>query len=185
MAEKYSDRLSPMFKVPIKYGLVATVINAILMIILLKSGRHPLLIPPYFDARIIIFLIFIYFSIREFKEFHNNGILHMWQGLIIGMVTYLIVGFFGSFFIIIYTKFDPSFLTGYIESAIRGAEIFKEELMAGERGVSMTEEEYQNHITQLKQTSANLLAFDYFIKSCLLGFFIPLIYSVLFRRTEK
>lgn len=179
------NSLPPLFRVPLKFGLVASVLSVAIMIVLFYTGRHPSLVPPYLDSRILIFLIFIYFAIREFKEFYNNRYLHFWQGLIIGVTVYLAVGIAGGLFIFIFGKLETSFVAEYINMAREGVMAAKDELINGPQGVKMTEQEFANHLASLENTTAGILAVDYFIKSCIVGFFIPLLYSALFRKVER
>ena len=82
------QHIKPLFKVALKYALTASLLAITLVIILFYTGKHPLLIPIAYDFRILLFGVFIYFSIREFKTFHNSGELHCWQGLLIGIFFY-------------------------------------------------------------------------------------------------
>jgi len=175
----------PLLAVPIKYGLVASIFNIILLVIFFQMGRHPLLIPIYFDSRIIIFLIFIYFAIRDYRENHNGGYLHLWEGMILGIITYVIVGIVGAFFIKIYGSINPEFLSGYISDTVQGMEANKEELVNGSQKVKMTQEEYDGYVEIVKNTTISNLAVDYFIKTLIIGFLIPMIYSVFFRKVNR
>ena len=175
----------PLFKIPLKYGAVAAVLSIAVLLLFYYMARHPLLIPPYMDSRILIFLIFTYFAIREYKENYNGGILHFWEGMILGMVLYLFVGLMGSLFIYTFSRLDQGFITLYIDQATGAVELAKEQLINGPQGVRMSEEEFVRHLASLKETTAPILAVDYFIKTCIVGFFIPLIYSVIFRRTGR
>ena len=182
---KWFNSISPMWRVPIKFGLVGAILSIILMIALYSTGRHPLVLPPYLDSRIIIFLIFIYFAVREFKEIYNEGYLHLWQGLLVGSVVYVTVGLVGAVFIVLYTNYDANFLSLYIDLTADGMEAAKAELVFGDQKVKMSEEEFMNHLASLKTTTAINLAVDYFIKSCIIGFFVPLLYSVFFRKVPN
>lgn len=168
----------------LKYGVIGAALNLVVVLILYFSGKHPLLFPFFLDPRILIFLIFIYFVIRDYKENFNQGYLHFWQGIILGVVTYTTIGLLGSLFIFTFSRLNPEFLESYISGAMNGMELAKEELLNGPQKVRMTIEEYNRHLTALQETSSATLAADYFLKSLFLGFLIPLLYSVLFRKTE-
>lgn len=171
--------------VPVKFGIVAGILNVILMIILFYSGKHPALLPPYLDSRILVFIIFMYFTLKEYRNYHNEGFLHMWEGLILGFFVYTIVGIIGFLSIIILDMAGTGFINQYITLATEGLMNMREELINGPQAIKMTEMEFDTHITTLKSTTALQLGFDYFIKSILIGFFIPIIYTVFLRKVNR
>jgi len=174
-----------LIKVPLKFGLVAGVMSVLLMFVLFNYGRHPALIPPFLDFRIIVLLICVFFAIREYKELYNEGFLHFWEGLTIGILTYVILGLIGALFILVYDAFDNSYVEYYISGAIEGAEKYREQLINGPQPVKMSEEEFNSHLTALESTTAGVLARDFFIKTCLIGFLIPLLYGAVFRKVDR
>jgi len=177
------NNIKPLYRVPLKYGAAAAVLAIILMVILFFSGKHPMLIPIFYDYRIFLFGIIIFFSIKEYKDHYNGGILHFWEGLVNGIITYIIAAFIAGLFIIVFSKLVPDFLDSYISGTIRGLELDKEQLTSS-GGITITEEEYQAQIDMLKKASPSLLTLDYIIKSLVIGFPITLILSVFLRKTE-
>lgn len=175
--------LPPLTKVPLKYGLIGSALAVVLILIFYFSGRHPLLIPIFYDYRIFLFGVFIFFGIKEFKEYYNDNRLHFWQGIVIGVIIYLTIGVLVGLFIMLFSSIQPEFLQQYIEGTIRGLELNKEQLI-NESPIKITEEEYQKQILLLKKIEAYKLAWDYFIKSCVIGFFISIIMAVIMRKTE-
>lgn len=155
------------------------------MFILYKAGKHPSLLPPYLDSRVVVFIIFIFFAIREYRDYHNGGYLHMWEGLTIGFFVYATVGVTGYIYILVIDSVDPAFIESYRDMAIAGLHNMKEELVHGPQSVTMSESEFNEHLNKLKVTSAGDLATDYLIKSGVIGFFIPLIYTVFLRKVNR
>ena len=179
------SELQPLYRTSLIFGSAGALINIVLLLFLYFLGRHPLLIPPFLDARLLIFLVFIYFAIREFKYNQNNGTLHFWQGMILGVLTYTIIGLLGSFFVYLFSSFYPEFLNRYISGALDGMEAMKEEMINGPQKVKLTLEEYNKQFKLLSDTSSGQIALDYFIKSMIMGFFIPLVYSIIFRKVNN
>ena len=177
------NNLSPIVKIPLKYGLFASLIGIVLIVVFFFSNRHPLLIPIFYDYRIFLFGVFIFFGVKEFKQYYNDDRLHFWQGLIIGVIIYVTVGILVSLFIIIYVEVHPEFLSQYIEGTIRGLELNKDQLLH-QSPIKITEEEYQAQIDLLRNIPSWKLGQDYFIKSCIIGFFLAIILAVFLRRTE-
>ena len=177
-------RLHPLITVPLKYALVASLLAVILLIILFTTGRHPLLIPIFYDYRILLFAVFIFFTLKEFKDYHGQGILHFWQGLLAGIMFYLSLGLLVGIFINVYGHLQPDFLTGYIEGIIKGLELNREQLTS-QHTITITPEELDRQISLMKATKPHQMALDYFIKSCLIGFFLSILLAVILRRTDR
>ena len=180
----FINRIPVLVRVPLKFGSASALLSMVVMWVLYSFGKHPLLIPLYFDSRIILLLIFIFFAVREYKEYHGNGMLHYWEGMALGITTYVVMGLLGGLFILIYDIFDATFVTTYISGAREGAEKFRDELLNGSQPIKMTEEEFNRHMEALGRTTSWVLAKDYFIKTCFLGLFIPFIYSAFFRKVN-
>jgi hypothetical protein len=176
--------MKPIYNVTLKYGLIASILAIIFLMILYYSGTHPLLIPTFFDYRILLFGLFIFFAAKEFKEFYNNQFLQFWQGMIIGIGVYVIVGVVVGSFLVVFANLDANFHQQYIDGTIRGLEINKEQLLHAGK-VTISEEEYNGQIQKLQNTPTYYLGIDYFIKSCIVGFFIAIILAVILRKSEN
>ncbi|MEM7108822.1 MAG: DUF4199 domain-containing protein [Bacteroidota bacterium] len=175
--------IKPLFKVAFKYAITASVLGIGLFLLLFYTGRHPLLIPILYDFRILLFGVFIYFSIREFKTYHNAGELHFWQGLLIGIFFYVLVGAVVGCVIGLFATLQPEFLSEYVQSNVLGLEMNKDQLTA-DGPVNMTEAEFNRQLELIKATGPATLGVDYFIKSCIIGFFISILLGVILRKTE-
>ncbi|MTI19441.1 DUF4199 domain-containing protein, partial [Fulvivirga sp. RKSG066] len=161
----------------------ASVLAIVLMIVLFYSGKHPMLIPIFYDYRIFLFGVIIFFSIKEYREYYNGGILHFWEGLVNGFITYLIVAMIAGAFIWLFSIVVPDFLDQYVAGTIKGLELDKQQLVS-DGSITITEEEYQKQVALLRTITPSVLTLDYIIKSLLIGFPLTLILSVFLRRTE-
>ena len=170
----------PLIKVPIKYGAAAALLVMILFVALYYSGRHPLSIPVFFDVRLLILPLFMTFAMKEFRDFHNDRVLHFWQGLTIGFITFTIIGSLVSVFIIILSNIDPSFLTSYIEERVYLLETNKQQFIE-----ALNEDIIAEQLRTLPLTTSIDLALDYFLKSVGMGVFLNIIISVILRRQPK
>ena len=81
------------------------------------------MIPIIYDYRILLFGVFIFFTLKELKEVYNEGILHFWQGLIAGILFYIGLGLVVGLFIMIFGNIHEPFLQEYIEGTIRGTRV--------------------------------------------------------------
>lgn len=164
-----------------KYGAVAGVILAIALIVLYYLDRHPLMIKIWYDLRILIFILFIFFAIKEFKEDVNKRILHFWQGLSISIIVYSLAAFIASIVIWIFAKWiDPGFVQSFIDLSIEGLQRDKELIIE-----SLGERRFNAAIENLPSTTAGNLAFDYFLKSFPIGLLLTLIITLFMRSNPK
>ncbi len=178
------DKLKPIYSVPIKYGLIGSLLAIVLIIALFYMGKHPLLIPIFFDYRILLFAVFIFFALKEFKDYYNDKFLQFWQGMVIGIGIYVIIGLMVALFIIAFSTVVPDFHDSYIEGTLRGLELDKEQLV-GQGKITISEEEFEKQKELLRAAPSYVLGIDYFIKSCLLGFFLTIIMAVILRKSES
>jgi len=171
---------SPLFKVPLRYGLVGGVIGSIVIAVLYFMGRHPFLLPAVFDFRIILFGVFIFFSLKELRDYYLQGVLFFWQGMIGSYVFITTSALIGSVFTWGFAKWNTSFLSSYIEKLQTQIVSYKEEIIT-----SVGAEAYNLQLTRLPLTSPLDLAGDYFLKSMIIGLFLTIIMSVLLRKPPK
>lgn len=170
--------LPPLFKVPVKYALIAGLLGAVLIVFLYYVGRHPLLIPIIFDYRLLLLPLFLFFTMKEYRDVHNEKVMHFWEGMSIGFILYVAMGLvLGGFIFLLSVWIDPGFLNDYISISIEQLVNNKQEFLD-----AIGEEAYQASLEILPQTTAVDLALDYLIKTCAIGLLMTIIISVILRR---
>ncbi|MCH8231630.1 MAG: DUF4199 domain-containing protein [Bacteroidetes bacterium] len=180
MAEINAEVQTPLVRIAGRYGFYGSLVTMVAMVSLFYLHRHPYLIPWFFDIRIFLFALFIFFSIREFKN-SNQNVLHFWQGIYIGLITYVLIAFLASIFIGIFAKWiEPAFVSEYIRLSIDNLYQHREAWIE-----TLGEDRFNAVIKNLPSTTAGVLAFDYFLKSMPIGFILTLIISILLRRQPK
>ena len=168
---------SPLVRVAGKYGAIAGLILTAGLIIIYFTGRHPFLISILFDLRILMFILFIFVAIREFKDDFNNKTLHFWQGLYLGIIVYVTAALIASLLIWIFAGgINPNFVQSFINLSIENLEKNKDIIIE-----SLGENNYNAAIESLPSTTASNLAFDYFLKSMPIGLILTLIISIIMR----
>ncbi|MFT4738525.1 MAG: hypothetical protein ACJAZM_002801 [Cyclobacteriaceae bacterium] len=75
-----------MWKVSLKYAVTAGIVEAILFNVGRWMGIHPMIEISHLFFDVVILTIFISLAAYEFRKYHNNGILHFWQGVSIGFL---------------------------------------------------------------------------------------------------
>ena len=165
-----------MIKVAFKYGIAGGIVLIILFLILYYTNENPLLYSRLID--VFILLIFLVFAIREFRQVYNNGKLHFWQGMSVGILTYIGMAMISAVFIyIITTIVDPQLLTHYIESRMIMLEENKDTLIE-----TIDEQAYLKSMSGVKNTTAFDLALDDFLKKSITSLIITIAVSVIFRK---
>lgn len=172
--------MSPLFKVSFRYGLLAGIIGSALVIGLYYMGRHPFLIPVYMDFRIILFGVFMFFTLREVRDYYQNGVLYFWQGFIscfLFTVTYAVLSS-GVLMVFIYAV--PKFLSDYVDLSLKQLNSLPTEVID-----SIGREVYEKNLELLPKTDALDLASLYLLQCFLISLFLSIILSVTLRKEPK
>ncbi len=172
-----------LYTIPVKYGVYGALLLIVLYSVMFYVGKHPL--PPGFaDVRFLLVPIFIFFSIKEFKDYRNDKILHFWQGLLIGFLVSFVIGVITALFIYVFAQWiAPDFLVQYIEERIQLMHMMLENKVALEK--TMNEEMVQEQMRLLPQTTSFKIALTYLGKTILIGILFNIIISVILRRQPK
>ena len=173
-------KIPQLVKVPMRFGFYGGIIAAFLIILLFYMNRHPLLIPIIFDFRMILIPVFLFIGVKDFRNRANNNVLHFWQGIAAGFVIYVIIGFFGSFSIMVFSTIEPQFLTEFVEFSREQLITNKETFLQ-----AVGTEAYNKTLDNLPFTRPIHLAFDYFLKTLMIGILFTIIISVILRRPPK
>jgi len=172
--------MKPISKVPLTYGLVAGFIGTALFIGLYYIGKHPLLIPPYSDFRILFFGVFIFFSLKELRDVHQEGILYFWQGLIACFIFVGVYAMLASLVIGIFASLNGDFVQSYIQQKTAELKTYPPEII--ERIGKNT---YERNLQLLPSTNGFDLASLYLTQCFIIGIFISIVLSVVLRRQPK
>lgn len=167
-------------QVAIKFGLMGAVMNILALVVLFYLGKHPLLLNPLLDTRWPLFSLFIFFSIKMYRD-ENGGILHFWEGLVIGILVYVIMAIGGVFFVYIFSEIKSTFfLSEFIriktEQLIENKEMYIDSKFIGE-------ETYNQAILGLPNTQAIQLAYSYLKQSILIALLPTILLPILMRRS--
>ena len=174
-------KLTPLTKLPVRYGFIGGGMIVILLAILFYTDKQPLLIPIFFDIRLLILPIFFFFAMKEFRDYFNEGVLHFWQGIIIGFITSIAVALCGAVFIhLLFSVLDPALLKNHIEESIKLIETTQKKAPE-----FLSEQAAKDQIKEISKYPPSRFAFDYFIKTMAMGLFFNIIISVILRKQPK
>ena len=171
--------MKDLLRVSIRYGAVAGVLSAILLVILYYSGRNPLLIAPFLDFRIFVFGIFIFFSLKEYRDVYQGGLLYFWQGLFGSFVVVVLSSTISSLGLYIFGSTEKNFMTSYVKGMTEYLKTFPPEEV--ER---IGKDIYERNLADLPSTNISTLVQTHFVQGIIIGFFISVILSVILRRTN-
>ncbi len=171
---------SPLLKVVARYGLIAGIMGFGLLLGLYYMGRHPFLIEIFFDFRIFLLGIFIFFALKEFREDHQDGVLYFWQGLIGSFVLTAVFGAVAAFLIYVFGSFNSEFVQTYSAQMADRLSQLPAELVE-----QIGKEEVERNLKGIHATTIGDLAVTYLVQSFIISFFISIILSVVLRRQPK
>ncbi len=171
----------PLSKIAIKYGVIGGLISILLLLVLYYTGKNPFLYTRKIPFGIVLIPLFLFFAIKEYRDFKNNHTLHFWQGLLLGFVCYLIIALISAGFTRIFLSYHPEMLQEIMEVGIQAIEDNKEETIKnlGEA----TYKELLNNVST--NTTAYVIALEDFILKMFLGFFVTIIISLVLRKNTK
>jgi hypothetical protein len=175
--------MKPVVKVPLKYGVLASLMGVMMMVALYYITRkegHPFLIPVYFDVRIFLFAIFIFVTLKELRDYHYSGILYFWQGILSSFLFTVMYAVIASAGIGIFVTIVPEFLQSYISLSMEQIRSLPPEVI--ER---IGKEVYQRNLEMLPATNGWDMVLLYTTQSFIISFFISIILSVILRRQPK
>jgi hypothetical protein len=172
--------IKPLLITAAKYGAIASVLGFLAIIGFYYMGKHPMLFPPYLDFRILLFSIFIYFCLREYRTFYNNDVLYFWEGLIGSFVLVTVFAFLTSLYIYIFSQFEKNFVSSFVS-------LFREQMktFSPDEIKQIGKENFEKFLSELSNTTGFDLAEKYLIQSYIFSFFISIILSVILRKQPK
>ena len=170
--------MKPIVRVPLFYGLIAGALGFAILVLLYYINRHPFLIPVYLDSRIFLFGIFLFFSLRELRDLHFEGILYFWQGL---FASFLFIAFFSitvAIALSLFTVIVPDFVESYITLTIAQIKGLPAEVVD-----RIGKDVVESNLRSLPATNGFDLVELYTGQSFAIGLFLMIIISVIVRRT--
>ena len=171
---------SPLLTIGVRYGAIAAILSIALNIVMYYLGRHPVMISPFLDFRVFLYGVFIFFSLKEYRDFHNQGALHFFQGMLGSFVMVATAGALGSVLYRIFGAVEPDFVPEYVKLMTEYIKGFPEEEVA-----RVGKETIDRNLEALPSTNMAQIALLYLAQSFGIGLFISIILSVILRKEPK
>ena len=172
--------LTPLVPISIRYGSIAAALSVSLMIVMYYLGRHPLMVAPFMDFRIFLYGIFIFFSLKEYREYHQEGVLYFWQGMIGSFILVATAAILGAFLIWIFGKWETNFIPSYITAMTDYLKGFPEADIK-----RIGKDAFERNLAELPSTNIQQIASLYIVQSFGIGLFVSIILSVILRKQPK
>lgn len=172
--------IKKLIRISARYGSVGGILAFILLLIMYYLGRHPLVTSPFLDFRILLFGIFIFFTLKEFRDYEQGGVLYFSQAMIGGFCVITIMTTLTSLLLLLFGNLEPEFVKDYVTQVVAYLKSFAKEDI--ER---IGKEIYERNLTDLPATNISNLAITYFVHGLVIGFFVNIILSVILRRQPK
>ena len=169
-----------LWKISARYGAAAGILAFILLLVMYYIGRHPLLTSPFLDFRILLFGIFIFFTLKEFRDYYQDGNLYFWQAMLGGWNVILIATIVTSILLWLFGVWDNGFVDSYIAQVTAYLKSFPKEDID-----RIGKEIYERNLMALPATNIFDLIQTYFMQGIVIGFFVTIILSAILRRQPK
>lgn len=172
--------VNKLVRIALRYGIIGGALAFILAMILFYMGRHPLVISPYLDFRILLFGIFVFFALKEFRDYDQNGVLYFAQAMFGGFVAIFVLSLVSSALLWIFGSIEGDFVREYVEQVTKYIRSFSKE------GIDrLGKDVYERNLNALPSTNMSMLAVTYFIHGLVIGFFVNIVLAVVVRRQPK
>lgn len=171
---------SPLFTIAVRYGAIAAVLSIALNIAMFYMNRHPVMIAPFLDFRVFLYAIFIFFSLKEYRDFHNEGALHFFQGMFGSFVLVATAGVLGSILYRVFGALETNFIPEYIRLMTEYLKSAPEDEVA-----RVGKETIERNLQALPSTNMGQIATLYLVQSFGIGLFVSIIMSVILRKQPK
>jgi hypothetical protein len=172
--------IKKLLRISVRYGTVGGILAFMLLIITFYLGRHPLITSPFLDFRVLLFGIFIFFTLKEFRDYEQEGVLYFSQAMIGGLVVIMIMTTLTSIMLQIFGTVEKDFVATYIDQVTAYIKAFtKEDIERVGKAL------YERNLAELPSTNISMLTVTYFVHGLVIGFFVNIILSVILRRQPK
>ncbi len=169
-----------LLKIATRYGFVAGVLAFMLLVVMYYMGPHPLLTSPFLDFRVLLFGIFTFFTLKEYRDYHGKGILYYWQAMYGGLTMVLVSTAITSCLLWLFGNWEREFVVSYVAQLAVYLQSFPQEDID-----RIGKEVYERNLKELPATNVFDLVQTYFVQGTIIGFFVTIIISVILRRQSK
>ncbi len=169
-------KVSPLLSIGVRNGAIAGVLAIALLIATYYLGL-PIIVSPFVDFRILLFSVFIFFSLKELRDVHQEGVLYFSQGMMLSFVMIMVTGILSSILLLAFCSVESTFIDSYIKTMTEFFQSFSAEEIA-----RYGKDTYERNLVQLPSTNSVQITTRYYIHSLSIGLFVSIILSVILRK---
>ncbi len=166
--------------ISVRYGAVAGVLAFVLLVVMYYLGRHPLMTSPFLDFRILLFGFFVFFTLKEFREYEQEGVLYFSQAMVGGLTVVMVASVITSLLLYTFGTWEDEFVSEYIAQVTAYLTSFSKDEID-----RIGQDVYERNLNALPATNISNLAITYFVHGLMIGFFVNIVLSVISRREPK
>jgi hypothetical protein len=166
----------PLLTTGLKYGAAGGVIAIGLFLALWLMNENPLDSLRMFDF--ILIPLFVFFTLKEVRDYHYQGRLLYWQGMTAGFVCYISLAAVSAIFIYIFLSFADTALL--IRHQQENLAVLMDDPQKWIEQVG--QQAYTKALEEIKELTALDLALDDFLKKVLIGLFITGIITLFYKK---
>jgi hypothetical protein len=163
-----------------KYGVLTALLGLSFLIGMYYLGRHPLLVSPFLDVRIPLYAIFIFFALREFRDYQQGGVLYFVQGMAGSTLLVLWAALIGAAALWLFAHLQGNFVVQYVQKTMEYLKSFPEEDIQ-----RIGKDVYERNLELLPATNAAQLASLYLAQSLVIGLLVGVVMAVILRKPSK
>lgn len=171
---------SPLVRVTFRYGVIAGLLCVGLIISMYYMGKHPLLMNMFLDFRVPTFAILLFFALKEFRDYYQNGVLYFWQGTGGSFIFLVTAGAVAASGIMIFGTFETGFIPEYVRQFTEQVRNLPQDTVD-----QIGKDVIERNLKELPGTKLSSLAMLYAWQGLIIGFFISIIISVILRRQPQ
>jgi len=166
-----------MWRLAIKYALACGLFLVLIFGLSYRLGSNPLIDFRHLFIDLILFGLFLFFACREFKIYHNDLLLHFWQGMTISFFTYVPAVLVYGIGLVLFFVLDPDLLMDYKEQARAFLIANKEKFTEG-----VSADTYEKQLADIENITTTQMVSSAVVKKLIIGFFISPVISIILRK---
>lgn len=164
-------------RIALLFGLLGAALVLTYFFTLYWLGINPL--PEMNRLDLLIILLCTLFAMGYFRDRLNRGVLHFWEGLVLGMPVVLLSVLLSSLGIYLFMNLEPEVFRGYLGHMEK---VIRADYAAGRiKDASY----YQNLLKSLPGITPSGKAFDIFLKNFFICFFPTGILAIIMRKHPR
>lgn len=164
-------------RIALLFGLLGAALILAYFLVLYAAGTNPL--PEMNKLDLLIILLCTLFAMGYFRDRLNRGVLHFWQGLVLGMPVVLLSALVSSLVIYGFTVWIPDLFPDYLNQMQK---LIEADYQAGR---IKDEAYYRNLLKSLPAVSRFSKALDIFLKNFFICFFATGLLAMIMRKHPR